>query len=161
MSSTLWRTVSAANAAACRPGCTRASCHANRVPTTTRQFPNMIAAARPRPAARLIAWRSTDDKVRSPQRFYALTRHQFVRVLPAGQRANPLGPRVDIGMAVGPIIAVLLGRIVDVACDRKVGDGRPVASNELRARKVPVDDGCGGTETVLHESEHVRIGCLR
>src|SRR5690242_8682391 len=85
-----------------------------------------------------------DMRQGSPQRVDALTWHQLVGVLPARQRANPLGPRVDIGVALGPIVGMLLGWIVDVARHREVGDGRLVAGNEFRRRQVRVDDGCGG-----------------
>src|SRR6476659_10594484 len=83
---------------------------------------------------------------RSTGRQEALARHQLVGALPARQCANALGPGVDVGVALGPVVAMLLDRVEDITCQGEIGDGGPVADHELRARQVLVDDGSGSIE---------------
>src|SRR5262245_25802522 len=66
----------------------------------------------------------------SPQRLGALTRHQLVGALPARQRAHALRPGVNARMRLGPVVAVLLDRVVHVPRDGEIGDGGPVAGDE-------------------------------
>src|ERR1035437_10287840 len=55
-----------------------------------------------------------------------ISRHQLVRMLPAGQGFHAVEPRPDCRMILDDVEAEFLGRIIQIAGHRDVGDGRPV-----------------------------------
>src|SRR5690349_7907917 len=56
--------------------------------------------------------------------------HQFVRVPPARQRLDPIKPCRDVLVCGRDVEAEFLGRIVEVADEREVRDGRTLAEDE-------------------------------
>ena len=59
-----------------------------------------------------------------------MPRHEIVGMLPARQRLDPVEPSGDVFVLGGNIETELLGRIVEVGCQGKVGDGRALEQNE-------------------------------
>src|SRR5204863_3244584 len=67
--------------------------------------------------------------------FQRMSRHQIVRMLPARQRLDAVEPLADRGVRGGNVEAELLGRIVEIADHRDVGDGRSLAQHEGARRQ--------------------------
>src|SRR5215510_2863197 len=91
------------------------------------------------------------------QRLNALTWHELIGIFPAGKRAHALAPGINIGVALGPVVAMLFERIEHVARQREVRDRRPGSDRELRLRQMFVKDARGGIEPSLQERQHVRV----
>ncbi len=96
-----------------------------------------------------------------PERLDAVPRHHLVGVLPARQGTHALDPGMEIGIASGPIVAALLGRIEHVSGEREVGDRGLVADDELGLSEVLLDDAKRAVETALQEREHIRVRRVR
>src|ERR1700752_3887115 len=94
------------------------------------------------------------------QRLDGLARHQVIGIFPTGERAHALTPDLDVRVALGPIVAMLSQRIKQVTCDRKVGDGWPVAQHKFARRQMLVEDARRCIETALQERQHAGIGRL-
>src|SRR5262245_40093411 len=86
-----------------------------------------------------------------------MPRHQLIRMHPAGQGLDALAPRRDRRMLLADVEAELLDRIVEVAGERDVRDGRAVAEQERRLLEPLVDDRQIAVDAALEEGEHGRV----
>src|SRR2546421_12649968 len=75
-------------------------------------------------------------------------------MFPARQRLDAIEPDRDVAVLRGNIESKLLGRIVEIADQRQVGDGWPRAQNERSGREPLIDDGEVAVDAALEESEH-------
>src|SRR5690242_10492685 len=91
-----------------------------------------------------------------------MTRHQLVGMFPPGQGLDAVEPLADRRMRARDVEAELLGRIVEVADERDVRDGRALAEHERAAGEPLVEDSEIAVDATLEKSEHGRIaGGLR
>src|SRR5690348_3998706 len=110
---------------------------------------------------RIIAWRRGSSATclrRSPLlTLQRITRHQLVGMLPAGQGLDAVEPPGDRRMGARDVEAEFLGRIVEVADERDVRDGRALAEHECAAGQPLLEDREIAVDAALEKCKHGRI----
>src|SRR5438093_12880750 len=92
-------------------------------------------------------------EVPSPPR-QRMAGHQVVGMLPARQRLDALEPGGDILVLGGDVEAELIGRVVEIGDERKVGDGRAVADKVGASREPLVENAKRVVDAPLEKGEH-------
>ena len=86
-----------------------------------------------------------------------MTGHQVVGMRPAGQSLHAVEPRADVLVLSRDVEAELLGRIIEIAGQRYVGDGRRDAQNVRTTRQALVENGQCAVGPALEEFHHRRM----